>query len=383
MPVAPINDQRSFQISEVTDWVTDLIERRPRKPVHQLGAERWRLMARHWIRVWQNSTKEPLPLKMETIERFVSTMHAEGDLSQEQINHLCQVILAPSAESLDLWLADTIERFMWRIRPWIPLWTSFADWSVNWCMHRRRKQLVFLARDMLSTYLTARKLEGSSMNGLDLRVVHACRNTQGAPREVFGLPDPDDVTAESVALVDSGCYGTVIGQLAEELTEDDAESEKPACIFYFSRNPKIFGFINYLVGPAILEEDIIGHDVADFVIYAGDLLESLPKPYHIVRQHDDFVARTQDLLTFCLSMATLSEIRDYVDAGPMISIPQAQRRAHELYDTYINAQDNPVLDDSLLFGTPAPKCLPASYGFNDVGYESYAPQDEIFGPVPG
>lgn len=340
-------------------------------------------MASHWTRTWQHWTAAPLPSRQDATTAFISTLHAEGDLSHDQIEQIGRNVLAAPADPLSLWLADTMERFIWRIRPWIPLWISFADWSVNWCVHRHRKHLVFLARDMLSTYLTARRLEGEARTGADLQVVHACRNTKGAPREVLGLPEPASAAPESTALVDSGCYGTVVGQLAEELTEDRDEPDKPACIFYFSRNPRIFGFVNHLVSTTILEKDILDHDVADFVIYAGDLLESLPKPYRIARQNDHFTAQPQDLLTFCLSMAVLSETRDYADAKPTVSIAQAQRRALDLYDMYADATDNPVLSDSLLFRAPAPKSLPASYGFGHVDYESYAPQDEIFGPVPG
>lgn len=185
------------------------------------------------------------------------------------------------------------------------------------------------------------------------------------------------------AVVDSGCYGTVVSRLVEDLDSPATPAEHAACLFFFSRNPRIFGFLNYLLSPSILEADILGHDVADFVIYAGDLLEALPKPYRVVDHGDIFAGEIQDLLTFCLSMAVLKEVDDYVDAGPLASISQTQRRALELYNVYAYAGSNRALGDSLLFHAPAPQQLPASYGFDDLDFHSFPPQNEIFGSVPG
>lgn len=311
-------------------------------------------------------------------------MQREGDLTDAQINQVCGTILSRPNRPFGGWIAGATERFVLRVRPWIPLWVCFAQWSVNWCVNRKRERLFFLARDMLSTYLTARELDQQEQTGLDLRLVHADRSEHSSVRKVFDLKESETFAPGSLALVDSGCYGAIVSRLAEQLTSpNDGSAEDPACLFFFSRNPRIFGFLNYLLSPAILEADVAGHDVVDFIIYAGDLLESLPKPYRVVERDGELLGELQDPLTFCLSMAALSEIHDYVRAGPMPTVAQAQRRALDLYDTYAHAAGNRVLTDSLLFSTRTPKHLPESCGFPDQDFRSFPPQNEIFGPMAG
>lgn len=370
-------------INDPARWVTQLVEDSPRLSDSGPGPETWRWSALHWCEVWRHISGQGLPSRQAAVDKFATTMFAEGDLTDEQIERVCRTTLSPRDRPLELWLAEAMERFVWRIRPWIPLWVSFAHWSVRWSIHRQRRQLIFLARDMLSTYLTARRLDSKIPTGLDIRLAHASRSYQGGVGKMLGIDPANTFVPQPFAVVDSGCYGTVISRLVRELDSPVTPAEDAACLFYFSRNPKIFGFLNYLLSPSILEADIIGHDVADFVIYAGDLLEALPKPYRVVDHGDVFAGEIQDLLTFCLSMAILKEVDDYVDAGPLASISQTRRRALELYNVYAHADSNRVLADSLLFHTPAPKQLPASYGFGELDFHSFPPQNEFFGSVPG
>ncbi|RSN17239.1 hypothetical protein DMC63_21545 [Streptomyces sp. WAC 05977] len=367
---------------DVPAWLTGLLTECPGPDAASASAA-WAGIGEHWIARWCAITGSPAPAMDDAIREFIQTMRGEGDLSEVQLAQVCHAIDPGRGHPLADGAGSAIERFLWRVRPWLPLWVSFAHWVVRWCVHRRRRHVLFLARDMLTTYLTARRLDLKLSTGLDIRLAHASRADHGALADVLGLRDGEWFEPERVALVDSGCYGTVMSRLAGQIDAGARAEEEAACLFYFSRNPKIFGYLNYLLSPSILELDIAGTDVADFVIYAGDLLEAMPKPYRVVRTESGLVAEPQDLLTFCLGMAVLKEVDDFVAAGPLASIPQAQRRALELYNAYANASGNRMHADSLLFHTPAPQQLPADYGFEALDFQSFPPQNEIFGSAPG
>ncbi|MFE6610499.1 hypothetical protein [Amycolatopsis sp. NPDC057786] len=367
---------------DVPAWLTGLLTECPGPDAASASAA-WAGMGEHWIARWCSITGSPAPAMDDAIRDFIQTMRGEGDLSEVQLAQVCHAIDPGRGHTLADGAGSAIERFLWRVRPWLPLWVSFAHWVVRWCVHRRRGHVLFLARDMLTTYLTARRLDLKMSTGLDIRLAHASRADHGALADVLGLRDGEWFEPERVALVDSGCYGTVMSRLAGQIDAETRAEEEAACLFYFSRNPKIFGYLNYLLSPSILERDIAGTDVADFVIYAGDLLEAMPKPYRVVRTGAGLVAEPQDLLTFCLGMTVLKEVDDFVAAGPLPSIPQAQRRALELYNAYSNAPANRTHADSLLFHTPAPQQLPAAYGFETLDFQSFPPQNEIFGSAPG
>ncbi|MEU8418241.1 hypothetical protein AB0C24_36050 [Amycolatopsis japonica] len=365
---------------DVPAWLTGLLVDCPGHDAVSASAA-WTRMGEYWIHQWCAATGSGAPGMDEAIHDFVETLRREGDLSEVQMAQVRHAVDPGRGHTATDGVGSVIERFLWRTRPWIPLWVSFADWVVRWCAHRRRRHVLFLARDMLTTYLTARRLAPAA--GLDIRLAHASRADHGTLEDVLGLRDGEPFEPESVALVDSGCYGTVMSRLAGQVDAETRAEEEAACLFYFSRNPKIFGYLNYLLSPSILELDIAGTDVADFVIYAGDLLEAMPKPYRVVRTAAGLVAEPQDLLTFCLGMAVLKEVGDFVDAGPLASIPQAQRRALDLYNAYSHAAGNRLHADSLLFHTPAPQQLPAHYGFEALDFQSFPPQNEIFGSAPG
>lgn len=370
--------------TEITDpgaWTLRLVAESPSINVRRNGLVAWRDMTEHWCHQWQMWSHRDLPSPGEAVSQFVETMRHEGDLSKTQIDQLSRTVFTPTDQPLRCWLADATERFVWRMRPWLPLWSSFAQWTMRWCAYRHRHHIIFLARDMLSTFMIARRLQQSVEPELNMILAHTTRSHDGHLSKILGLPPGEDFRGESFALVDSGCYGSVASRMIKRLASDT--SSEAACLFYFSRNPRIFGFVNYLMSPTILEVDLRDHRVADFVIYVGDLLEALPKPYRIVNRSDAFRGQIQDLISFSFSMAVLKEVFDYVDAGPPISIDDARRRALELYGIYVHASANRVVGDSLLFHRPAPKQQPSSYGFADLDFHSLPPQNEIFGPVPG
>jgi hypothetical protein len=377
-----MTDDRHVLVGDIPEWLTTLLSGCP-APAADTATADWVQKAQHWIACWESTTGRPAPSMSDAAGQFVATMRAEGDLSEEQITQVWHAVDPGPVRGLADGIGAATERFLWRIRPWIPLWASFADWTVSWCAHRQRSHLLFLARDMLTTYLTARRLHEQAATALDIRLAHASRADHGTLADVLGLRDGEQYRPGRIALVDSGCYGTVMSRLAGQLDIETVPEDEAACLFFFSRNPKIFGYLNYLLSPNILELDVAGTDVADFVIYAGDLLEALPKPYRVLRSDGVLTTELQDLLTFCLGMAVLKEVDDFVAAGPRPTVPQAQRRALELYTTYAHAGKNRMLADSLLFHTPAPQQLPATYGFDSLDYQSFPPQNEIFGSAPG
>ncbi|MYW93726.1 hypothetical protein G3I59_24695 [Amycolatopsis rubida] len=377
-----LTDDRHILVGDIPNWLTSMISRCP-TPDTDTAATDWAHTAQHWIHCWAAAAGRPVPTMYEALDRFVATMRAEGDLSENQIAQVCHAVDPGRAPSLAEGIGAATERFLWRVRPWILPWISFAHWTVSWCTHRQRGHLLFLARDMLTTYLTARRLHQKTPSGLDIRLAHASRSDHGTLSDVLGLRTGEQYRPGRVALVDSGCYGTVMSRLAGQLDPAAVPEDEAACLFFFSRNPRIFGYLNYLLSPSILELDVAGTDVADFVIYAGDVLEAMPKPYRVVRSNGVLTTELQDLLTFCLGMAVLKEVDDFSVAGPPVTVPQAQRRALELYAAYAHAGRSRMLADSLLFHAPAPQQLPDSYGFASLDYQSFPPQNEIFGSAPG
>lgn len=372
-------------IKRPDEWVVNQIDERCRLGCDALGPWACEAIAEHWGHVWEETTGQSRPSPRDALDDFAQSLADEGDLAEEQIVHLCR-ILWPHSLTLglrDTGLSEIVERFLWRIRPWIPIWEAFTSWVLHWCDQRGRKQILFLARDMLGPFLIARELKASASSRLELWVAHASRRHDGELSKIIGQ-NVDHVNPAQVALVDSGCYGTVATHLVDRIQSQDGSAQQiPACVFYFSRNPHIFGFMNYLMSPDLLASGEIDPDKADFVIYAGDLLEAVPKPYRVVDDGSVLNGELTDMLTFILSMATLSEMADHAELRRPWSISAVRRRAGDLCQTYENAAFNRLLRDSLLFTTTAPKKLPEAYGFADLDFRSFPPQDEVFGAVPG
>jgi hypothetical protein len=302
---------------------------------------------------------------------------AARDLSKGQVDQLCHRTFGIQRE-LPVWLCDTTERFLNIIKPWAPVWLSFTNWALRWCRQNSIETLVFLARDALPFFVAATALE----QGLHLHLAHVSRATR-----------PDALTVNlilkqpSVALVDSGCYGTCIndlrqrrGALIKQSRHDDL-----AALLYYSRNPQLFGYINYAMCEDMLASPEAMDRAAEFIIYAGDLLEALPKPYQY-HEKDRSTVEPSDLVSFTISIAALNDISSMAKASTFLDAERSND-VHEqvrlLYRNYQLSRHRSEPRSDFLFDEPAPKSLPAPGALAGLDFLEVPPQSHIFGTVSG
>jgi hypothetical protein len=349
---------------------------------------------RHWTRqlaVWQHSweswTQRPLPLVLEAREAFRDTLLADGDLGLDQLRGFLNSIFAHEESSFEPWLRATTERFMLRVRPWFPLWMGYVRWVLDWCKARGYKQVVFLARDSLPFYVIARQLVHDNAMDLHLHLVHASRSV-GPSGELDDHLSQTIDWRQPVAAVDSGCYGTIMATLVRYQRQVSGSSSGFAAFFYFSRHPRIFGYMNYLMSGHILAEpgsDLTARNARNFIIYAGDVLEAMPKPYRLLSIELGGRPRvhSQDLVSFVLSKRMLHEIRQFTVDQPDDTTSIAVHAASRLYHSYTTVGIDPLAEHCFLFDRPAPKAVPSRESIRDLEYADLPPQNEIFGAACG
>jgi hypothetical protein len=191
----------------------------------------------------------------------------------------------------------------------------------------------------------------------------------------------------SIALIDSGCYGTCINDLR---LRRSTIIERPrhggfATLLYYSRNPQLFGYMNYVMCHDMLASPEAMDSAAEFIIYAGDLLEALPKPYQYTT-HDRSMVMPSDLVSFTISIAALSEMSSAAKASNFLG-PERMTDVHEqvrqLYRRYQLAQHRGELRSDFLFDEPTPKSLPAPGALAGLDFLEIPPQSHIFGTVSG
>ena len=155
-------------------------------------------------------------------------------------------------------------------------------WTLSWCQRNNVGQVVFLGRDGLPMHAAARYLQPALGTQLSLHVADVPRALLDSPWLDAHLARAADFRRPAM-LVDSGCYGTSVTRVANYVSELTGQTRDLAVAFFASRNPRIFGYLNYLMGWHYLAEASPPHGRGpiDFVIYACDVLESLPKPYQV------------------------------------------------------------------------------------------------------
>jgi hypothetical protein len=349
----------------------------PKREEYQFSAGYSRAVVDYCLDKWLAACPAGPPSVEEAAAQFRDAMIAAKDLSSSQVDQLCHRTFGIQRE-LPAWLCETTERFLNMIRPWTPVWLGFTDWALRWCRQNSIEAMVFLARDALPFFIAATALE----QGIHLHLAHVSRATR-----------PDPVTANSilgrpsVALVDSGCYGTCINDLRRRRS---ALIERPghdglATLLYYSRNPQLFGYMNYVMCRDMLAGPETMGRAGEFIIYAGDLLEALPKPYQYNAQ-DRTMLDPSDLVSFTIAIAALSEISSMATASTFLEaepVSDIHEQVRLLYRHYQLSRHRSDLRSDFLFDEPTPKSLPAPGALTGLDFLEIPPQSHIFGTASG
>ncbi|KAB2343698.1 hypothetical protein [Actinomadura rudentiformis] len=360
-------------VDGVQQWLATLLRDLPKPAEYQMTADYSRAVADYCLEKWLAASSPAPPSVEEAGAEFRTALVAANDLSEHQVEQICDRTFGLERE-LSAWLRGTTERFLGLVKPWTPVWLGFTSWALRWCRQNSIETLVFLARDALPFYVAATSLE----QGLHLHLAHVSRATRpDAPTVDLLLRRP------SLALVDSGCYGTCISDLRQRRGATDQEG--PATLLYYSRNPQLFGYINHVMSRDMLSSPETMDRAADFTIYAGDLLEALPKPYRY-RAHDRSMVEPADLLSFTISIAALAEMSSLAKASTFLDV-ERMNDIHEqvrlLFRIYQLSRHRSELRSGFLFDEPTPKSLPEPGALADLDYLDIAPQSHVFGTAAG
>jgi len=349
----------------------------PKPSEYRLATDYTRAVVDFCLERWRVASSADVPSVAEAGARFRGAMAAANDLSQRQVDQLCDRTFASHGD-LPAWLGETTERFLNLIRPWNPVWYGFTNWALRWCRQNSIETLVFLARDALPFFVAATALE----QGHHLHLAHVSRAIRANALTLSSV-----LRQPSIALIDSGCYGTCINDLRQrrQATVEDHQPDGLATLLYYSRNPQLFGYLNYVMCHDMLTSPETMDGAGEFIIHAGDLLEALPKPYQYTADDPSMVVPS-DLVSFTISIAALGEMSSLATASTFLG-PERMNDAHEqirpLYRSYQLAAYRDELRNGLLFDGPAPKSLPVPGALSDLGFLEVPPQSHIFGTVSG
>jgi hypothetical protein len=363
-------------VAQVQQWLMDLMQGLPQPTEYRFAADYASAVADYSLESWLVMRAAEPPSVEAAATEFRQTMAAAGDLSEQQIDQLCQRTFSMQRE-LPGWLSDTTERFLAIIKPWLPVWFNFTKWALHWCRQNSINTLAFLARDALPFFIVANALEPAPR----LCLTHVSRTNR-----------PDSTALDSVlrqpavALIDSGCYGSCINDLRQQRDAlIEPSSQRLATLLYYSRNPQLFGYMNYVMCKEMLTNPKTMSDAAEFVIYAGDLLEALPKPYQYLEREPAMVEPT-DILSFTISLVALGEISSMAKAHTLLDAEEMDD-IHEhvwpLYRSYQLSRHRSELRSDFPFSEPTPKSLPAPDALAGLEFLEIAPQSHIFGTVHG
>lgn len=364
-------------VSAVPEWLAALLRDLPKASEYRLTAEYVRAVVEFCLERWRIATSAGVPSVAEAAAEFRDVTIAANDLSLRQVDQLCDRTFGTQSD-LTAWLSETTERFLSLVRPWTPVWYGFTNWALRWCRQNSIETLVFLARDALPFYVAATALD----EGRHLRLAHVSRAIR-----TNALTASSVLRQPSIALIDSGCYGTCINDLRQRrrATLGDREPDGLATLLYYSRNPQLFGYLNYVMCQDMLASPETMAGAGEFIIHAGDLLEALPKPYQY-SVDDPATVVPSDLVSFTISIAALSEMSSIATASTFLE-PEWMNDAHDqvrpLYRGYQLAAHRDELRSGLLFDGPAPKSLPDPAALAGLDFLEIPPQSHIFGTVSG
>lgn len=364
-------------VSGVQQWLTALVRDVPKPDEYQFTADYCRAVADYCLENWLAVGSARPSSVGEAMTEFRQAMTVGSDLSEHQIDQVCHRTFSTQRD-LPAWLCDTTERFLGVIKPWFLVWLSFTKWALDWCRQNSIGTVVFLARDALPFFVAATALE----QGPHLSLAHISRTTRADSLEMNSI-----LRQPAIALIDSGCYGTCINSLRQrrDALIGPAGPRGLATLLYYSRNPQLFGYMNYVMCKDILISPKAMDCATEFIIYAGDLIEALPKPYKYHSQ-DRTVVEPGDLLSFTISIAALSHVRSMAEASTFLDT-EGTDDIHELvrllYRNYQLSRHLSELRSGFLFDEPAPLSLPAAGALAGLDFLEIPPQSHIFGTASG
>lgn len=364
-------------LADVQQWLTTLMRDLPKPAEYQYTADYCHAVAGFCLESWLATRSAAPPSVGEVVTEFRQSMADGSDLSARQIDQLCHRTFSMQRD-LPAWLCDTAERFLGFIKPWFGVWLSFTRWALNWCEQSSIGTVIFLARDALPFFVAATALE----QGIDVRLAHMSRTTRADTLTMNSI-----LRQPSIALIDSGCYGTCINNLRQrrDALVEPSSAAGLATLLYYSRNPQLFGYMNYVMCKDILASPKTMDCAAEFIIYSGDLVEALPKPYQY-HQQDQAMVAPSDLLSFTISVTALSHMRSMAKASTFLDAEGAddmQEQVRLLYRNYQLSQHRSELRSDFLFDEPAPKSLPTPSALAGLHFLEIPPQSQIFGTASG
>jgi hypothetical protein len=359
--------------SSAHQWLTSLLRDLPKPAEYQFRADYSRAVVDYCLERWLTANSARPPSVEEAGLAFRNAWITARHLSEGQVDQLCNRTFGTQRE-LSAWLCDTTGRFLNIINPWTHVWLSFTNWVLRWCRQNSIETLAFLARGALPFFVAAAAQE----RGFQLHLVHVSRMT--GPEASSANPI---LRQPSVALIGSGGDGARINDLRQRRS---ALIERPgheglATLLYYSRNPQLFGYMNYVMSQDMLASPEAMNRAAEFVIYSGDVLETLPKPYQYHARGRSMV-EPSDLLSFTISIAALSDISSmakastFLDADPMIDV---RDQVWLMYRSYQLSRHRSELHNDFLFDPPAPRVLPAPGALIGLDFLEVPPQSHIFG----
>lgn len=353
-----------------------LLQNMPQLSEYRFTADYFSAVTDYCLATWLASSDSEVPSIDSAISGFRQTMTKTGDLSARQIDQLCQRTFSVQTD-FPTWLCGTTERYLGIIKPWIPVWINFTKWALQWCRHNSIDTLAFLARDALPFFVAAIVLD----QGPRLYLMHVSR------AQADSLAANSILRQPSVALIDSGCYGTCINSLRQQRDAlvNGSDHKGLATLLYYSRNPQLFGYMNYVMARDILASPKTMNSAAEFIVYAGDLLEALPKAYQYKAKNPTMV-EANDILSFTVSLAALSEISHMAEASMLLDIEKASDiydQVRPLYCSYRISRHRTGLCSEFPFDEPTPKALPSFSALAGMNFLEIPPQSHIFGTVSG
>jgi hypothetical protein len=364
-------------VSGVEQWLMTLLQDLPKPSEYRFTADYSAAVADYCLANWLAARSAKSLSVSDVVAEFRQTMMARDDLSARQVDQLCNRTFSMQRE-LSAWLCDTTERFLTLIKPWTLVWLSFTEWALNWCRRNSIGTVVFLARDALPFFIAATALE----QDLHLHLAHISRTNRPDPLMMNSI-----LRQPSIALIDSGCYGTCINNLRQQRDAliERSSPKSLATLLYYSRNPQLFGYMNYVMCKDILASPKTMDNAAEFIIYAGDLLEALPKPYQYHAQ-DWTMVEPSDLLSFTISIAALRDISSMAKARALVGtegMDDIHEQVRPLYRNYQISRHHSELRSDFLFDAPAPKSLPTPNTLTGLDFFEIPPQSHIFGTASG
>ena len=346
--------------------------------------------------VWAILAGNSLPRASVVLDEFRRDLEAESDLTDLHVDMILRhVSSCEFGRDADQTL-PTVRRFLRSVRPWCLHWHTFIQFVLRWCESHGFETIVFLGRDALPFYYLARGIAASRPTAHLVQLYVSRSEEPTVEPLVLGI-DPPSLFRQRVAYVDSGCYGTLVHQLATTGHRKHG-GPLPAVFFFYSRNPHIFGYMNYLTFthfnvysnglsqnfPSTSRKPVSPMDIA---VMALDTLEATPKPF-VIKNGERLEIRVTSFLSFALAVHLYADLYLLGQRGPRESgSPSVQRTAfsalEQLWEIYRQSYPWKRHNDGMFWIPPTPKWVKGESWLGNWDLGTMSPQTEVFGMHAG